>query len=105
MFKAKPRFKDNREWIKDNSLDLQFEALSTDYDVYVLKHHFYCMATAPMIKTFYSKGDLKNYLEKFTSAGDFLEVWGFILDSDLFAPFLSAKMPNKNGKIPVKGAY
>lgn len=105
MFKAKRRFRDTKPWEKDHSLDSQFKELSDDYDIYVLRHWFYCMATAPMTIPFSSKKGIEEYLKNNVSAGDRIEVWGFLLDSDLLVPFVSAKMPDEKGLIPLKGAY
>jgi len=105
MFKAERRFKDTRPWEKDHSLDSQFKELSDDYDIYIIRHWFYCMATAPMTVSFGSKDGAEKYLKNQVGAGDFIEVWAFVLDSDLLKPKVSAKMPDGKGLIPTKGAY
>jgi len=105
MFKSERRFKDTKPWAKDHSLDSQFKELSDDYDIYVIRHWFYCMATAPITVSFGSKKEIGLYLENQVRAGDFVEVWVFVLDSDLLRPRVSAKMPDKKGLIPTKGSY
>ena len=107
MFRAKPRFNDDkvkREWVQDELIDLQFESLPLDCDIYILNHWFYCMATAPMFKSFDSKSELGEYLKEYSAAGDFIEVW-CINTETLGDPHISAKIPNEKGEIPVKGAY
>jgi len=107
MFTGKRRFKDTREWVKveENSLDQQFDNLSDDYDICIVRHWFYCMATAPLVLSFSSKKQVADYFKNSVSAGDRVEVWALILDGSNICPQLSAKMPDEEGLVPLKGAY
>jgi len=107
MFSGKRRFDDTRAWVKveENSLDEQFKNLSDDYDIFIIRHWFYCMATAPITISYDSKKKVESYLKDSVSAGDRIEIWAFILDSNNITPYVSAKMPDENGLIPLKGAY
>jgi len=104
MFTGKRRFEDTRQWVKveGKSLDDQFKDLPEDYDIYIIKHYFYCMATAPMIIPFFVKEDVEKYLKNSVSAGDRIEAWAFILDSD---SVIDSKMPDEDGLVPFGGAY
>lgn len=105
MFNGKRRFIDTRTWVKvdGESLDSQFSSLSSDYDICILRHWFYCMASAPMTTSFSSKETIEGYLKNSVNAGDRIEVWGIMLDS--VTPVVSAKMPDEDGLVPLKGAY
>jgi len=107
MFTGKRQFIDTRQWAKveGDSLDIQFKNMSGDYCVYILRHWFYCASSAPNIATFYSKEDIEVYLNGCHAAGDRIEIWGVDLDANNFNPIISAKMPDENGLIPLKGAY
>jgi hypothetical protein len=87
-------------WEKDNTLDLKFIELSENCDFYAIRHWFLKCASAPIFETFFEKEDVKKYIEKEPCGGDSLEIWGVTGDK---AMYIYAKMPDKNGLIPISG--
>lgn len=103
MFKSTRRFEgDSREWVPNNDLNDQFNNIFSDADFYAIKHWLYCCGSTPNFQTFMEKDWLEEYITNTVRAGDLLEIWAITSDR---MSYVSGKMPDDRGLVPVKGAY
>lgn len=102
MFKAKRRSESdfNCKWEEDKSLENEFNKIFEDADFYVVRHWFLKCAAAPLDSMFYEKDGVEKYINKSVSGGDALEIWSILQDRSVY---ISGKMPDMNGLIPVSG--
>lgn len=101
MFRAERRFRGDLgcQWDIDDTLDREFPKLFDDCDFYALRHWFLKCATAPVMEFFYNKSLLKNHILENVRAGDGVEIWSIEEGKSVY---ICAKMPDKDGLIPVK---
>ena len=80
-------------------------AAALERSVIILEHWFYRRASSPARRFFEEYGDFLHYVNGEARPGDASDVWEFsdvCRDSNRIA---SGKYPDKQGRVPHKGAY
>lgn len=100
-FESVQRFDDGCVWEKNQcDINQEWHRIPEDCDFYILRHWFLKCACAPDAIFFVEKEELEKYIRSSVKAGDAMEIWAIDGESMIYS---HSKMPNKEGKVPVKG--
>jgi hypothetical protein len=100
---------DGREWTDNGENILSVKNLSAierhleEVDAIVVQHWHYYGASAPTRLAFDSFEDFRAYLDSRVKPGDAIDVWPF--PTDIATAIVRAKYPDREGRVPVGGAY
>lgn len=100
-FDAVQRFDDGCVWEKNQcDINQEWHRIPEDCDFYTIRHWFLKCASTPAIEMCLSKDSLEKYIRTEVKAGDAIEIWAIEGETMIYS---HSKMPNKEGKVPIKG--